>query len=168
VVSHTVTQQCGCCRGEVTYIGNIFIRFKHDGTESLWDYQMPLTPEYSALPRAYHNEIQQVPECASCFVSNTMQVANGHAKCDCDTNLSHTCLWNEAQQLIAQGELFMEKPDGTERTPEAPRPAYRDPSEIEEGGFSAIKFAIPRPSDASLAKRDTEQDTGSGTDRVLQ
>lgn len=162
MVSHCITQRCDCCGGEVSYIGNLFIRHQHKDSNTTWDYPMPMSEDYAALPRIYDTSCITVPECVKCFCSNTFQASRESAlklPCQCEIPMSHTCYWHEAQQMQSQGDLFIkEKLNGKDRTTTEDESASRPPYPSVTRDFNALKYASPRPPDSKADLWDEEHD----------
>ena len=168
MVSHCITQTCDCCNSEVTFIGNLFIRHKHRDSMTTWDYPMPLSELYASLPRIYNETMTTVPECAKCFRCNTFQATGKAITVDgADITMFHTCLWCE-QIPEVQDDFFEEKPNGDPNgeTPES-KPTNGSAYPTLTRDFNALKYAIPRPSDATLDLRDQKPDNRESDSGVL-
>ena len=148
VVCHSITQFCDCCGGSATFVGNYFIRHQHARSSTTLDYHIPIQPEHGALPRIFDQVSRTVPECSSCFCTNSFQ---GHSLgvCSCEMDLGHTCLWKEAMHAIPQLNLFMEdnKDASTNGQTPTPEPSIGGEDQIETGDLGIFKSAFDRPLD---------------------
>lgn len=151
VICHSITQFCDCCKGNVTFIGNFFIRHQHARSSTTLDYHIPLQPEHGALPRIFDQVTRTVPECSSCFCTNSFQ---GHSLgvCSCEMDLGHTCLWKEAMHAIPQLELFLQetKDVSTDGETQTPEPEGGGEDKVEAGDLGIFESAFDRPLDNPL------------------
>lgn len=165
-----VFQSCQCCGNTQAYIATYFVRFQHRTKATIWDYRVPIEADHSALPRIIEDQYETVPECPSCFASNSLQAANGHKlECACEINMNQTSTWTAVNKLVRQPELFKEESENAEYR-ETPETTGADASRTSYDARNPIppEFAVARSFKWEADVRTKEPDSGAGFSGVLE